>query len=65
MAVFGLLLAGARALGVQASVVGAHELSCPIARAIFPNQGLDPMSSALAGGFSATGPPGKSPNSVA
>ena len=48
------------ALGLQASVVVAHRLSCP-ARSIWdlPRSGIKPMSTALAGRFLTTGPLGK------
>ena len=70
VAVQGLLIVvasrEARALGTQASVVRltgsvvvVHGLSCPIAYGILVDQG-EPISSALASGFLATGPPGKS-----
>ena len=42
--------------GMQTSVVVAHRLSCPAASG-------EPGLPALAGGFSAAGPPGKSPGS--
>ena len=46
-----------------ASLVGMCGFSCPGARGILvPGQGIKPASSALQGGFSTTGPPGKSPN---
>ena len=51
---------GEQALGTGASVAGAHRLNCPVACGIFPGPGLTPMDPALAGGFPATGPPGKS-----
>ena len=42
------------------SVVVASRLSCPMACGNFLDQGSNPMSPALAGGFLTTGPPGKS-----
>ena len=42
------------------SVVVAKGLTCSVARGIFPDQGTEPMSPALAGGFLTTVPPGKS-----
>ena len=41
------------------SVVVAHGPSCSVACGIFPHQGSEPVSSALAGRFSTTAPPGK------
>ena len=41
------------------SVVVAHGLSCSVACGIFPDQGSKPVSTALAGGFLTTVPPGK------
>ena len=41
------------------SVVVAHRLSCSVACGIFPDQDLNPVSPALAGGFLTTAPPGK------
>jgi len=55
---------GAVALGLWstwASAVVVHGLSCSVARGI-PRPGIEPMSSALAGGFLTTGPPGNSCN---
>ena len=51
------------AQGLQSadSVVVVHRLSCSAACVIFPDQGLEPMPSALAGGFLTTAPPRKSP----
>ena len=44
------------------SVVAACGLSCPVAcRILVPRPGIEPASPALEGGFSTTGPPGKSP----
>ena len=49
----------AGALGAQASVVEAHGLSCPTACGVLvPRPGIEPMSSALAGGCLTTGPQG-------
>ena len=42
------------------SVAVGHGISCSTACGIFPDQGSNPMSPALAGGFFATEPPGKS-----
>ena len=47
--------------GTQASVVVAHELSC---MSDLPRPGIEPVSSALAGGFFTNGPPGKPPFSL-
>ena len=50
-------------LSAWASVVVAHELSCPVTYGIFPDQDLPKIklvSSALVGGLLTTGPPGKS-----
>ena len=47
--------------GTQASVVVAHELSCMWD---LPRPGIEPVSSALAGGFFTNGPPGKPPFSL-
>ena len=41
------------------SVVVAHGPSCSAARGIFPDQGYEPVSPALAGRFLTTAPPGK------
>ena len=41
------------------SVVVAHGPTCSTACGIFPDQGLEPVSPALAGRFSTTAPPGK------
>ena len=49
----------AQALVSGASVVGAHELSCPEACGI-SGPGIEPMSPSLAGRFLTTGPLGKS-----
>ena len=44
-----------------ASLVVVHGLSCPTACGILvPRPGIEPTSPALEGGFSTTGPPGKS-----
>ena len=48
-------------LSLWASVVEAHELSCPAAYGIFPDQDLPEIkleSPALIGGLLTTGPPG-------
>ena len=50
----------AQASGHMGSVVVASRLSCPMACGNFLDQGSNPMSPALAGGFLTTGPPGKS-----
>ena len=50
----------ARGLQSTGSVVVVHELSCSMACEIFPDQGSEPVSPALAGGFLTTVPPGKS-----
>ena len=44
----------------QSSVVVAYGLSCLVTCGIFLDQGLNPASPALAGGFLTTGPPGRS-----
>ena len=41
------------------AIVVAHGLSCSAAYGIFPDQGSNPVSPALAGGFFTTQPPGK------
>lgn len=43
-------------LGVQASVIVAHGLSCPVVCGIFLGPVIKPMSSALAGRFLTTQP---------
>ena len=50
---------GARALGRGASGAAAHthRLRCSEARGLFPTAGIEPVSSALAGGFFTTEPP--------
>ena len=53
---------GACALGALASVVVTHRLSSSKACRIFPDQGSNPVSPALAGRFLTTRPPGKSQN---
>ena len=50
---------GTRSRGAWALVVTALGLSCSVACAIFPDQGSNPMSPALAGEFLTTGPLGK------
>ena len=50
---------GSRALS-SGSVVVAHGFSFSEAREVFPGQGSEPMSPALAGGFLSPVPPGKS-----
>ena len=45
--------------GTWTSVVVGHGLSCSEVCAMFPDQGLNTMSPALAGGFFTTRPPGK------
>jgi len=62
LVVLGLLIAVA-SLSAWTSVVVVHGLSCPMACGIFPTRDWT-MSSALAGGFLTTGPPGKSRYSV-
>ena len=49
---------GSRCVG---SVVVAHRPSCSAACGIFPDQGSNPFTPALAGRFSTTVPPGKPP----
>ena len=56
---------GPKALGTWASVAAVHRLGscgsrCSEACGIFPDQGLNHVSPALAGGFLSTTPPGKS-----
>ena len=46
------------------SVVAAHKLSCSEARGIFPDQGVEHMSPALAGGFLSIVLPGESSSSI-
>ena len=59
----GLPSCGARAL--ECSVVTVLGPSCPAAHGIpVPRPGIKPASPALAGRFSTTGPPGKSPKDV-
>ena len=41
------------------SIVVVHGLSCLVAREIFPDQGIELVSPALAGRFLTTEPPGK------
>ena len=57
---------GMRALSLRcmSSIAVAHGLSCPVACGILvPQLGIEPASPALeGGGFSTTGPPGKSQN---
>ena len=43
------------------SVIVAHGPSCSVVCGIIPRPGLEPVSPALAGGFSTTAPPGKPP----
>ena len=43
----------------MSSVVRVHGLSCSVAWGIFLDQGFEPVSPALAGGFLTTVPPGK------
>ena len=42
-----------------ASLVVVHGLSCSAACGIFPDQGIEPVSPALAGGFLSVASPGK------
>ena len=68
--VFSLSSCGTQALGHVGAVVCGTQvhpivvacgLSCPTACGILvPGPGLEPASPALEGGFSSTGPPGKS-----
>ena len=55
----GFSCCGARALGMG-SVVVVHGLSCPMLCGNLPRPGVEPVSPALVGRFSTTGPPGKS-----
>ena len=41
------------------SVVVVQGLSCSVACGILPDQGIEPISAALASGFFTTEPPGK------
>ena len=50
----------AQALGVPASAVVAHRLSCSVACGNLPGPGTEPVSPALAGILFTTGPPRKS-----
>ena len=54
---------GLRTCGSETGLIGsgvvAHGLSCPVACSL-PGPGIEPVSPALADGFLATGPPGKS-----
>ena len=59
----GAVCAGCRLSGrsLWASLVVVHGLSCPTACGILvPRPGIEPMPPVLEGGFSTTGPPGKS-----
>ena len=47
-------------MGVWASAVVAHGLSCSVACGIFPDQRSNPCPLHWPGGFSTTGPPKKS-----
>ena len=51
---------GGATLYLQSMGYRAYRLSCLMARGIFPDQGFEPVSPALAGGFLITGPTGKS-----
>ena len=55
----GFSCCGAQALQCTGSVVVAHGLSCSVACGIFLDQGSNPVSPALAGGFLTTEPSGK------
>ena len=60
-----LLLLQSTGFRARTSVVAAHGLSCFTAcRILVPRPGIKLMSPALAGRFSTTGPPGKSPFSL-
>ena len=57
----GIFCCGARAPEHVGSAVVVSGLNCPVACGILvPRRGIEPMSPALEGGFSTTGPPGKS-----
>ena len=56
----GFSCCGAQVLGVQASLVVAHRLSCSMVCAIYPNQGSNLCPPALAGRFLSTVPPEQS-----
>ena len=49
----------ARGLQSTGSVVVAHEFGCSMACGIFPDQGSNPLSPALAGRLPTTAPPGE------
>ena len=51
----------ARRLWSTGSIVVVHRLSCSAVCGIFLDQGVEPVSPALASGFFTTEPPGKSP----
>ena len=54
-----------RHMGFSLVVARGLRLSCPVACGILvPRPGIEPMSSALEGGFLTTGPPGKSPRGL-
>ena len=58
----GLSSCGVQALEHVGSVVVVCGLSCPVPCGILvPQQGIEPVSPALQGGFLSIGPPGKSP----
>ena len=55
----------AQTLGVWASVVVAHGVSCPAAYGILVSgSGIKATSPALAGGFSTNGPLGEAPDRI-
>ena len=51
-------------LELVGSAAVAHRLSCSLACGNLPKPGIEPLSPALASGFSATGPPGASPSGL-
>ena len=61
-AVWALGLPDFSSFGFPGSIVSVHRLSCSEACVIFLDQGLNPMSPALAGGFFTIEPPGKIPH---
>ena len=55
-----LFIAVSGLLTAVASLAAEHGFYCPMARGVFPDQGSNPVSPALAGGFLTTRQPGKS-----
>ena len=58
----GLRLPSFSSFSFPGYIVLVHRLSCSEAHVIFLDQGLNPVSPALAGGFFTTEPPGKPPH---